>query len=274
MTGKRNLFLGLLIGLVLGGALPAFLSFHGWTSAQGSRTVQLRQGWNQLVWTGDSQAIDTALAAVAANMPIAYGWQGDTQTFSRYVPGKAEVSTMSEVAKDSAYWLLMTREVAFSFPTADGQQCPKPTPCPTNTPCPSCGDWQSVAEECQEDYGQCIGALTECTNEFGECTSSLGCWRGCHPELGRCWSDCNSSLGSCWSDCNSDLASCWSDCNSGLELCLLLASTLADVDFCLSIWDCSYCSDIFDCSYCDGIWDCLYCDEIWDCLYCDEIPES
>jgi len=264
MTGKRNLFLGLLIGLVLGGALPAFLSFD-WTSAQDSRTVLLRQGWNQLVWTADNQPADTALAAIAGDLVIVYGWQGDSQSFTRYIPGRADVSTMGEVEKDSGYWLLMTRDAALSVPTADGQQCPQPTPCP------SCGGWQSLAEECAADYGQCIGALTECTNEFGECTSSLGCWQGCHPDLGSCWSDCNFALGSCWSTCRSDLTSCWSDCRSGLELCLL---TVADVDSCLSIWDCSYCNAIFDCSYCSDIWDCLYCNETWDCLYCDEIPES
>lgn len=134
MTGKRNLFLGLLIGLVLGGALPAFLSFHDWTSAQDSRTVLLRQGWNQLVWTADNQPADTALAAIAGDLVIVYGWQGDSQTFTRYIPDRADVSTMGEVEKNSGYWLLMTREVVFSFPTAD-IQCPA---CPAPTPCPQC----------------------------------------------------------------------------------------------------------------------------------------
>lgn len=139
MSAKRNLFLGLLIGLVLGGALPAFLSLHGWTSAQDSRTVLLRQGWNRLVWTANNQPADTALAAIADDLVMAYGWEGDSQTFTRYIPGRADVSTMGEVEKNSGYWLLMTREVAFSFPTADIQcpTCPAPTPCPQ---CPTPGD--------------------------------------------------------------------------------------------------------------------------------------
>lgn len=254
MTGKRNLFLGLLIGLALGGALPVFLSFHDWTSAQDSRTVLLRQGWNQLVWTADNQPADTALAAIAGDLVIAYGWQGDSQTFTRYIPNRADVSTMGEVEKNSGYWLLMTREVAFSFPTADGQQCPQPTPCPTSTPSPSCGDWQSLAEGCAVDYGQCMGTLTECTKEFGKCTFSLGCWRGCHLDLG-----------SCWSFCHADLGSCWFNCHLALESCVLSAPSLALAQSCVIPGDCLYCNEI---------WDCLYCDEIWDCLYCDEIPES
>lgn len=172
MSSKRNLFLGLLIGLVLGGALPAFLCLHGWTSAENSRVVELRQGWNQLVWTPDNQPADTALAAIAGDLAMVYGWQGDSQTFSRYIPGRADVSTMGQVEKDSGYWLLMTRDAAFSVPTADGQQCPKPTPCPTSTPSPSCGDCQLLA--------------VACALELGECRSTSTCLAACNVALAAC----------------------------------------------------------------------------------------
>jgi hypothetical protein len=128
MTGKRNLFLGLLIGLVLGSALSAFQSFDS-TSAQDSRTVLLRQGWNQLVWTADNQLADTALSAIADDLAIVYGWQGDSQTFSRCVPGRADVSTMTMLERDSGYWLLLKRDVSLTMP-ASTVECPAPTPCP------------------------------------------------------------------------------------------------------------------------------------------------
>lgn len=134
---NRNFVLGLLIGSL--GVLIVLVLFplHHSAGADTSRVVQLHEGWNQLVWTGDSQAADTALAPIADKMPIAYGWQGDSQTFSRYVPGNTDVSTMSEVAKDSAYWLLMTQDFSFGVPT-DDVQCPTPVVCPQHTPCPQC----------------------------------------------------------------------------------------------------------------------------------------
>lgn len=133
---KRGFFFGLVAGSIAMLAVVSLASLTGLISAQGSRTVQLRQGWNQLVWTGENQAADTALAPIADKMPIAYGWQGDTQTFSRYVPGRAVVSTMTEVEKDAAYWLLMIQDSTFSVPTAS-LQCPQPSPCPEYSPCPT-----------------------------------------------------------------------------------------------------------------------------------------
>lgn len=129
---KRGFFFGLVAGSITVLAVVSLASLTGLIDAQGSRTVQLRQGWNQLVWTDESQAADAALAPIADKMPIAYGWQGDSQTFSRYVPDNTDVSTMSEVAKDSAYWLLMTQDFSFDVPT-DEVQCPTPTPCPVAT---------------------------------------------------------------------------------------------------------------------------------------------
>jgi len=220
MTAKRNLFLGLLIGLVLGGALSAFLFFHSWTSAQDSRTVLLRQGWNQLVWTADNQPADTALAAIAGDLVMAYGWQGDSQTFTRYIPGRADVSTMGEVEKNGGYWLLMTREVAFSFPTADIQcpACPAPTPCPTSTPSPSCGDWQSLAVECAANYAQCM-------NDLSACTALSACWGVCLLGWGGCLEDCRFALGSC----------------------VMGAYSLSSAKSCVTTYDCSYCYEIWDC---------------------------
>jgi len=209
MTGKRNLFLGLLIGLVLGGALSSFLSFH-WTSAQDSRTVLLRQGWNQLVWTADNQPADTALAAIAGDLVIVYGWQGDSQTFTRYIPGRANVSTMGEVEKNSAYWLLMTRDAAFSVPTADGQQCPQPTACPSPSPSAGC-------EGCASLLATCVSALDECDEAFWGMSDLLD---ECHADV-TFWMDAAFSGDYCptcfdpFPTCIADQWCCGSNCVSG-----------------------------------------------------------
>jgi hypothetical protein len=129
MSAKRNLFVGLLMGLVLGGAISTLLCLQDWARAEGSRTVQLRQGWNQVVWTADNQLADTALSGIAGDLVIAYGWQGDSQTFSRYIPARADSSTMSQLERDSGYWLLLSRDSVLTIP-ATASECPAPTPCP------------------------------------------------------------------------------------------------------------------------------------------------
>lgn len=136
MTGKRNLFLGLLIGLVLGGALSSFLSFHSWTSAQDSRTVLLRQGWNQLVWSANNQPAAYAFSDIVDDLTIVYGWRDDSQTFTRYITGRGDVSTMSMLERDRGYWLLVKRDLFLTMP-ARFSECPAPTTCPQ---CPDPSD--------------------------------------------------------------------------------------------------------------------------------------
>lgn len=186
---KRGFFFGLVAGSIAVLAVVSLASLTGLISAQGSRTVQLRQGWNQLVWTGESQAADTALAPIADKMPIAYGWQGDTQTFSRYVPGKAEISTMSEVAKDGAYWLLMTQDFSFDVPT-DEVQSPTPTPCPIATwvcppiSCPpapqqACTDARMWAASLESSIHLCETYDMPCTYEREE-LAAVEAWLNAH----------------------------------------------------------------------------------------------
>ena len=133
---NRNFVLGLLIGSL--GVLIALTLFplHHSTSADTSRAVQLHEGWNLLVWTGDSQAADTALAPIADKMPIAYSWQADSRTFGLYVPNRPDISTMGQVEKDTGYWVLMVDGATLNVPTAS-LQCPQPSPCPEYSPCPT-----------------------------------------------------------------------------------------------------------------------------------------
>ena len=167
---KRAFFLGLIVGII--GVLAVGLGIDSLTSAQGSRTVVFHQGWNQLVWTGENAAIDTALVPPATHLSMLYGWQDDTQTFSRYVPGRPDVSSITQVEKDAAYWVLMAQDFTFPIPTSD-VQCPQATMCPAATPCPGCGEWQTLAEDCVTDFGQCVADLSWSSSELSSCWSDL-----------------------------------------------------------------------------------------------------
>jgi len=169
---NRNFVLGLLIGGL--GVLIVLMLFplHHSTSADTSRAVQLHEGWNLLVWTGDSQAADTALAPIADKMPIAYSWQADSRTFGLYVPNRPDISTMGQVEKDTGYWVLMVDGATLNVPTAS-LQCPQPSPCPTPTACPDCGEWQSLAQDCVADFSQCADDLSSCSNELFSCREDL-----------------------------------------------------------------------------------------------------
>ena len=218
-----------MVVIVLGVAGASGLLFlQGSTGAQASTVVQLRQGWNLMVWTADSQPVGTALSDIGDELVIAYGWQGDSQAFSRYVPGRPDVSTMTQVQKDSGYWLLMTRDVAFDIPTADGQQCP--------TPYADCDECESALDECTTDYAECVDDYDQCGDDYSQCLDDYG--------------DCTDSLG-CWTDCRSDGMACWSDCYHLVADCVFSASTLNGAKGCFAFALCDQCDDTWDCSWCD-----------------------
>lgn len=132
----RSFVAGLLAGTIGALIVISLFSFQQSTSADTSRVVQLHEGWNLLVWTGDSQSPDTALSSVAPNMAIAYGWQADSRTFSRYIPNRPDISTMGQIEKDTGYWALMVHSATLNIPTPVAQ-CPQPSPCPEYSPCPT-----------------------------------------------------------------------------------------------------------------------------------------
>lgn len=147
MTAGQRLFVGLLIAALLGGSILYSSKATGEAEVIGVATLEfhleLKQGWNLVAWGSDTQPPDSAFASIASyHLVMAYGWQNDTQSFNRYVPGRPEISTLSEVEKDNAYWLLMKGEFLLFMPPS-ASECPAPTvtPCPT---CPLTPDSRSV----------------------------------------------------------------------------------------------------------------------------------
>jgi hypothetical protein len=133
---RRYLWLALLVAvLMLGGAVSLFLSH---TSAEQARLVHLRQGWNLVAWTGANQPASGALAGPGNAVPAVYGYNNDSQSFTRYVLGRPEISTLTDFESEHAYWVLAQWPTDWSVPSGVGPSCPAATPCPVGTPCPSC----------------------------------------------------------------------------------------------------------------------------------------
>jgi len=133
---RRHLRLALLVAvLMLGGAVSVFLPH---TSAQQPRLVHLAQGWNLVAWTGTNQPASGALASLGDAVSAVYGYNSDSQSFARYVFGRAEVSTLTDFEPERAYWVLALRATDWSVQGSVGPSCPATTPCPAATPCPYC----------------------------------------------------------------------------------------------------------------------------------------
>jgi hypothetical protein len=219
--------LGLLVAAVAFAGVVGLFFSH--TFAQQTKVVHLAQGWNLVTWTGETQAASVALAPLGDTVPVVYGYHNDSQIFTRHIVGRPEVSTLTDFGPEEAYWVLALRSAEWSVPGQAQPSCPTATPCPISTPCPSCDDWQSLAVQCAEDYGQCVDDYGSCVADYGQCVDSF----------------------TCWTDCLFENADCWTDCNFDLGLCVLGAPSLSAAKACVAIWDCTYCDDIWDCTYCD-----------------------
>lgn len=143
---RRNKFaLGLLlVALILAGVTSLFL-VH--TSAQQGRFIALAQGWNLVTWTGEKQSASQALTDVSDAVSIVYGYNNDSQTFTRYIIDRPGISTLTDFEPEGAYWVLARRSATWWVP---------------GLACPDCGLWQSAAEQCLADYEEAANALTEC----------------------------------------------------------------------------------------------------------------
>lgn len=133
---KSKLPLSLLVAVVvLAGVVGLFWSH---TSAQQTRVIHLAQGWNLVTWTGETQSASAALADLGDAVSIVYGYNNDSQTFTRCIVGRPEISTLTNFGPEEAYWVRAGRAADWSVPGPATPSCPTATPCPTGTPCPDC----------------------------------------------------------------------------------------------------------------------------------------
>ena len=153
---RRNKFaLGLLlVALILAGVTSLFL-VH--TSAQQGRFIALAQGWNLVTWTGEKQSASQALTDVSDAVSIVYGYNNDSQTFTRYIIDRPGISTLTDFEPEGAYWVLARRSATWWVP---------------GLACPDCSLWQSAAEQCLADYEEAANALTECVALLTTCSAA------------------------------------------------------------------------------------------------------
>ena len=76
-------------------------------ASQGS--VALAQGWNSICYSGATKDIQAAVASIAEQVAVVYALQAD-QSWSRYVPGRLDVSTLTQAARLAALLVLVTQE--------------------------------------------------------------------------------------------------------------------------------------------------------------------
>lgn len=135
-----KLLLGLLVAvLVIGGVVALFRSQ---TSAEQTRIIHLAQGWNLVTWTGEAQAASGALASLGDAVSVVYGYNNDSQSFTRCIVGAPEASTLADFAPEQAYWVLALRSADWSVPGPSQPSCPTVTPCPS---CPPASDpWSDI----------------------------------------------------------------------------------------------------------------------------------
>jgi len=152
---KNKFVLGLFIAaLMLVGVTSLFLID---TSAQQMRIIALTQGWNLVTWTGEKQSAAEALDSVSDAVSAVYGYDNDSQTFSRYFIDRPEISTLTDFEPEEAYWVLVHRYSATWWVPG--------------LACPDCGSWQSAAEQCLAEYGEAADALTECVALLAMCNT-------------------------------------------------------------------------------------------------------
>lgn len=153
-------------------ASMAALALLSVSPAQGD-TLELSHGWNLVSWSAETTLVDAALDGDTVS--TIYGWDNDTQRFSRYFPNNPALSTITHLDTGEAYWVLALAPGALSPPSV-APQCPEASPCPTcteSTPCPECPvgyDWECT--EVRQHAMEYESYLKFCeTNSMGfECT--------------------------------------------------------------------------------------------------------
>lgn len=77
-------------------------------------SMALVQGWNSVCYTGQTKAADAATAAIAGRFAIIYALAPD-QPWKRFLPGQPEISTLVELVRFSALFVLVTDDAGANW---------------------------------------------------------------------------------------------------------------------------------------------------------------
>jgi hypothetical protein len=76
-------------------------------------SVDLAQGWNSVCYCGQAQDMEQATAAISGDFTILYAFDG--QAWRRFVPGRPELSSISQLEHCQAVLVLATRQGGTSW---------------------------------------------------------------------------------------------------------------------------------------------------------------
>ena len=74
----------------------------------------LTQGWNSVCYSGATTDMDSATAGISGQIQMIYSHKSD-QTWARYVPGRPDLSDLTQAARFDAFLVLVTREGATTW---------------------------------------------------------------------------------------------------------------------------------------------------------------
>jgi len=98
-------------------------------------------GWANVAYAGETGPIGQKLVSLAQQSAIIYHLDNSTGGWTKYVPGRPELSDLTTATKGEAYLALLTQPLSI-----DLASCPAATPapqCPTSTPENVMDEWCS-----------------------------------------------------------------------------------------------------------------------------------
>ncbi len=85
------------------------------TSPTAPQTLHLQQGWNNLLYTGPTRQVDTALAPLKGKVSSVYQWDPLRATWSAYLPAAPSASDLQILTERGAYWIYMQSAADFTM---------------------------------------------------------------------------------------------------------------------------------------------------------------
>jgi subtilisin family serine protease len=80
------------------------------------RTLQLRKGWNNIVYTGSNRAVSDALRTIEAKYQQVLQYDNATGTWQSYVPGRARyLNDFGGLFKLKVYWIFLTEAATLAM---------------------------------------------------------------------------------------------------------------------------------------------------------------
>ena len=81
-----------------------------------STTIELRTGWNNVAYHGETLPVERALANAAPTVSAVWHWDAATASWRSYFPAVPTIATLTALQPDRVYWLLATQAAVWEQP--------------------------------------------------------------------------------------------------------------------------------------------------------------